>query len=153
MNYYFSAGYDNNKGVILGDDFDRISLLGKLKTDITSWLEVGLDGSLSQRDYSGAHGSWVNASMASAQTMSPYGVMFRDDEGNLEKYPYTQSSVNPLWGLEDELHDNIETRDYIRLNAHAVVKVPWVKGLSYRMNYQKTFDHLDRKSTRLKYSP
>src|SRR3546814_780849 len=30
MNYYFSAGYDNNKGVILGDDFDRISLLGKL---------------------------------------------------------------------------------------------------------------------------
>src|SRR3546814_18022349 len=34
MNYYFSAGYDNNKGVILGDDFDSISLLGKLKTEI-----------------------------------------------------------------------------------------------------------------------
>src|SRR3546814_4372806 len=112
MNYYFSAGYDNNKGVILGDDFDRISLLGKLKTDITSWLEVGLDGSLSQRDYSGAHGSWVNASMASAQTMSPYGVMFRDDEGNLEKYPYTQSSVNPLWGLEDDLRDNIRSEEH-----------------------------------------
>src|SRR3546814_17679236 len=70
--------------------------------------------------------------------------MFRDDEGNLEKYPYTQSSVNPLWGLEDDLRDNIETRDYIRLNAHAVVKVPWVKGLSYRLNYQTNFDHFQR---------
>src|SRR3546814_9486872 len=79
MNYYFSAGYDNNKGVILGDDFERISLLGNLKTDITNWLEVGLDGSFSQRNYSGAHGSWLNARMDSARTMSNYGVLFRDD--------------------------------------------------------------------------
>src|SRR3546814_12467568 len=79
MNYYFSAGYDNNKGVILGDDFDRISLLGKLKTDITSWLAVGLAGSLSQRASSGAHGSRVNAIMASAQPLPPSALLLRDD--------------------------------------------------------------------------
>lgn len=140
VNYYFSGGYDNNKGVIKGDDFDRISLMGKLSTDITDWLETGLDASYSRRDYSGAHDSWVEASMASAQTMSPYGVMFRDEEGNLEKYPYTQSSINPLWGLEGDLRDNMEVRDYFLLNGHATVKVPWVEGLSYRANYLTTFD-------------
>src|SRR3546814_14432893 len=70
--------------------------------------------------------------------------MFRDDEGNLEKYPYTPSSANPLWGLEDDLRDNIETRDYIRLNAYAVVKVPWVHGLRYSLNSKPNFDHFQR---------
>lgn len=130
INYYLSTSFDDNKSIIEGDQFNRIALMGKIKADITKWLEVGVDAGFSKRDYSG-----VAANINEAQTMSPYGVMFRDDQGNLEKYPYTQSGVNPLWGVNDGIRDNEDFLYNYRLNTHAVVKVPWVEGLSYRVNY------------------
>lgn len=135
VNYYVSASYNENKGIVVGDDFNRISLLGKVNTTITSWLKVGLDASYSRRDYSG-----FAANVGEAQTMSPYGVMFRDDQGNLEKYPYTQSAINPLWGIDDNTRDNKDIRNNFRLNAYAIVDIPWVKGLSYKINLQSNLD-------------
>lgn len=129
INYYLSATYDKNQGIIKGDDFSRKSILGKLNTAITDWLEVGVDANYSIRDYSG-----FVANVGAAQTMSPYGVMFRDDQGNLEKYPYTQSLTNPLWGVQDGTRENIDVRNGYRLNAYAVISAPWVKGLTYRVN-------------------
>ncbi|HZL09149.1 MAG TPA: carboxypeptidase-like regulatory domain-containing protein [Prolixibacteraceae bacterium] len=115
VNYYLSTSYNNNKGVVVGDEFNRISILGKINTDITNWLKVGVDASYSNRDYSG-----FAASISSAQTMSPYGVEFRDDQGNLEKYPYTQSAVNPLWGINDGTRENMDKRKNFRLSNYAV---------------------------------
>lgn len=135
VNYYFSTAYNNNKGIVVGDKFDRVSLLGKINTTITSWMKVGLDASYSRRDYSG-----FAADIGSAETMSPYGVMFRDDLGHLEKYPYTQSAINPLWGVQDGTRDNKDIRTNYRLNAYAVFDAPWVKGLSYRVNLLTNLD-------------
>ena len=130
INYYLSSAYNENKGVIIGDNFDRISLMGKISTEITDWLEVGIDGGFTRRDYSG-----FGANLYQAQVMSPYGVMYRDDEGNLEKYPYTQSGVNPLWGVDDNTRENEDIRQNFRLNSYAIVSAPWIKGLTYRLNY------------------
>lgn len=135
VNYYLSTSYNKNKGIIVGDDFERISLLGKVNTTITKWLQIGLDGSYSRRDYSG-----FAADIGAAQTMSPYGVMYRDTLGNLEKYPYTQSLLNPLWGIQDGTRDNMDIRHNFRLNAYAVVDCPWVKGLNFRMNVLTNLD-------------
>lgn len=135
VNYYFSTAYNSNKGIVVGDDFNRISLLGKINTAITSWMKVGLDASYSRRDYSG-----YSADIGAAETMSPYGVMYRDDKGNLEKYPYTQSAINPLWGIQDGTRDNKDIRTNYRLNAYAVFDAPWVKGLSYRINLLTNLD-------------
>jgi len=135
INYYLSSSYDNNKGIVKGDEFNRISILGKINADITDWLEVGLDAGFSRRDYSG-----IAANVGEAQTMSPYGVMYRDDRGNLEKYPYTQSATNPLWGVQDGTRDNMDIRNNYRLNTYALVNVPWIQGLSYRLNFLTNLD-------------
>jgi TonB-linked SusC/RagA family outer membrane protein len=135
VNYYFSTSYNDNKGIVVGDTYNRISLLGKINTNITSWLKVGLDASYSKRDYSG-----FGANIGAAETMSPYGVEFRDAAGNLEKYPYTQSSVNPLWGVQDGTADNKDIRNNFRLNAYAVVDIPWIKGLNFKMNLLSNLD-------------
>ena len=129
VNYYLSTSYDDNQAIVKGDQFNRISILGKLKTNITKWLEVGVDGSYSKRDYSGNE-----ANIGEAQTMSPYGVMYRDDKGNLEKYPYTQSGINPLWGVNDGTRENVDILNSYRLNTNALVTIPWVEGLTYRVN-------------------
>lgn len=131
INYYLSTSYNENKGIIVGDDYNRISLLAKLKTNVTSWLEAGFDGNFSRRDYSG-----VAASVAQAQMMSPYGVFYRDEENKLlEKYPYTQSAIHPLWGVDDGTRDNKDLRNSYLLSSYMLVSVPWVKGLTYRLNY------------------
>ncbi|WP_229213763.1 SusC/RagA family TonB-linked outer membrane protein [Dyadobacter psychrotolerans] len=130
INYYLSTSYDDNKAIVKGDQFSRISVLGKVKTEITKWLEIGADGSYSKRDYSG-----FAANIGEAQTMSPYGVMYRDDQGNLEKYPYTQSAVNPLWGVDDDTRSNTDILNSYRLNANALVTIPFVEGLTYRVNF------------------
>ncbi|HTF29753.1 MAG TPA: SusC/RagA family TonB-linked outer membrane protein [Flavitalea sp.] len=139
INYYLSTSYNDNKGIIVGDEFNRVSVFGKINTKVTSWFEVGADANYSKRDYSD-----VAANIGAAQLMSPYGVMFRDDAGNLERYPYTQSLANPLWGVQDGTITNKDITDNFRLNAYAVVRIPWIKGLSYRVNY---LSNVDRRQT------
>lgn len=131
MNYYLSTSYSDNKGVIVGDKFNRISVLGKVNADITSWLQFEVDAAYTKSNFSD-----VRANIYQAYVMSPYGVMYRDEQNKLlEKYPYTQSGVNPLWGVDDGTHDNTDYRDNFRLNASALVKLPWMPQLSYRLNY------------------
>jgi TonB-linked SusC/RagA family outer membrane protein len=129
INYYLSGSYNDNKGIVVGDKFKRISALGKINTRITTWFEMGVDAAWSRRDYSG-----IAANIGSAEIMSPYGVVYRDSLGDLEKYPYTQSLINPLWGVNDGTIDNMDITTTYRLNTYGVVTLPWIKGLSYRMN-------------------
>lgn len=135
VNYYLSSSYSDNKGIVVGDKYNRISVLGKVNAKVTSWLELGVDASYSKRDYSG-----FAANIGSAETMSPYGVEYRDTQGNLEKYPYTQSSINPLWGVNDGTTSNTDIRQNFRLNTYAVVSIPWVKGLTFRSNLLSNLD-------------
>ena len=55
-----------------------------------------------------------------------------------KKYPYTQSSVNALWNTDKSVRDNKDIRNNFRANAYAVVKLPWVEGLSYRLIMPET---------------
>ncbi|MDR0845457.1 MAG: TonB-dependent receptor [Tannerella sp.] len=135
LNYYLSTSYNENKGIVIGDDFNRISLFGKINTDITSWLNIGVDAAFSRRDYSGA-----GADISTAQVLPPYAKFYRDDEGNLEKYPDEQSFTNPLWNAKSGTLDNSDIRQNLRLNTYAVISLPWVKGLSYRLNFLPNVD-------------
>lgn len=137
FNYYLSAAYTGDKGIVKGDDYDRITIKAKFDTDVNSWLKIGLDASYARADYSG-----VGASLWSVQQMSPYGMPYRGDgSGLLEKYPNgTNEAVNPLWGVDDGTRDNTDIRNNFRLNAFGEIKFPFLKGLSYRMNYSTTLD-------------
>ena len=135
VNYYLSTSYNDHRGVVIGDDYNRISVFGRVNADITKWLNVGVDAAYSKRNYPG-----IGAVLDQAKMMSPYGVFYRDDQGNLEKYPYTQAAVHPLWGVDDETRDKLDVRHNFRLNTFAVVNVPWIEGLSYRINFMPNFD-------------
>ena len=135
VNYYLSATFNDNKGIVVGDKFKRMTVLSKMNTKVTSWLELGIDAGYSKRDYSGNP-----ANVGSAELLSPYGVVYRDSVNNLEKYPYTQSLISPLWGVSDGTVKNIDITNTFRLNTYAVVSIPWIKGLSYRINLLNNFE-------------
>ncbi len=132
MNYYLSTAYSENEGVVVGDDWNRVTILGKINTDITSWLQIGADASFTKKDQSG-----VRAELYRAVVVNPYAVNYRDEANKLlERYPHTQGLNHPLWDTEEAgVRDNVDKSDNFRLNAYAVVKLPWIEGLSYRFNY------------------
>jgi TonB-linked SusC/RagA family outer membrane protein len=136
LNYYVSTSYEKNIGVVVGDDFNRISILGKINADVTKWLNIGVDAAFSRRDYSGtaaAFGSIMSG-------LIPYALNYRDDQGNLEVWPMDSGGRHPLWDAKSGTRDNTDYRYNFRLNTYAVVSLPWVKGLSYRLNFLPNLD-------------
>ena len=138
MNYYLSAAYTNNEGIMVGDKFNRSTVLAKINTDITSWLNIGADASYSRSDYSG-----IGADIFFAQIFSPYDMVYRNEQLKLkEKSPNgTNDNVNPLWGVEDNTRDNLDVRNDFRANVYTELKLPFVPGLSYRFNFSGTLDN------------
>ena len=132
INYYLSGSWASNKGIVIGDDFTRPTLLCKLSTDVTDWLRLSVDGAYTRQDYSG-----VAANIQTAYFISPYGQPYRSDGTQLEKYPVTQSDgyQNPLWQADPANRYNKDWRDTYRLNTSLLVKCPWVEGLSFKLNY------------------
>ncbi|UZR98967.1 SusC/RagA family TonB-linked outer membrane protein [Chondrinema litorale] len=139
FNYYFSGGYNNSKGVIVGDNFERIAVSSKLDANITDWLQVGIDGAYNRADYSG-----ISASVPLATESTPFsypyrydGMPFNVNQANstqLERWPKSQSVQNPLWGTDGTI-DDVNVNNFFRLATYANIDIPQIEGLSYRLNY------------------
>ncbi len=140
VNYFFSGGFSDQEGTIIGDDFQRISGRARLDVDVTDWLEVGIDGTYNRNDYSG-----MGANVGSAQTFSPSAAPFiYDDWPNnaasatsteLARWPRGQSIVNPLWNTNSKAVEDVDTNDFFRFAGNALFKVPGIEGLTYKLNY------------------
>ena len=138
MNYYLSTSYTDNDGIVKGDQFSRMTVLGKINTDITNWLQIGVDAAYTHSDYSGEGANFNRATL-----LTPYDMKYRGGSNSLlEKYPTGQNEfVNPLWGVDSDELDDKDIRNNFRINAYATIKMPWIKGLSYRLNYSGNFDY------------
>lgn len=132
VNYYLSTSYSGDKGIVIGDDFNRISALGKINADITDWLNIGVNASFTKQDYSG-----VPAAIAWAYNMDPFAQPTRKGSDEMEKYPETSGigKWHPLWQADESMRTNSDIRNNYRVTASALVKCPWVDGLSYSFNY------------------
>lgn len=140
INYYFSGGYTNNQGAIVGDDYQRVSIRTKLDADVTDWLKVGIDGTYNNNDYSGVRATLGN----NVYQQQPWAYPYRyegmpvnpgaNTETLLERYPTGQSIPNPLWGTDGTIKD-VDDRNFYRLSTYALIKVPQVDGLTYRFNF------------------
>jgi TonB-linked SusC/RagA family outer membrane protein len=47
-NYYFSAGYFDQKGILIGSDFKRYSTRFNLDSQVKSWLKAGVSGNVTR---------------------------------------------------------------------------------------------------------
>ncbi|ANE53445.1 TonB-dependent receptor [Flavisolibacter tropicus] len=133
VNYYLSAGLVDEKGLIYNDNQKRTSLRANLDTKITDWLNIGTNATFVQRDLSG-----VSADLSFAYTNSPLGNWFYPD-GEPTQYIVAEDQAygNPL--RAPLLTTNEEINNSLFSNFYAKVDVPFVKGLSYRMNYSPNY--------------
>lgn len=139
INYFFSGGYANQEGVIVGDEYERISGRARLNVEVTDWLEVGVDGTYNSNDFSGI-GANLGTAIVSAPIGYPYrydGMPYNTSSNNgtdLERWPTGGSIPNPLWGTDGTVED-VDRSDFFRFSGHALFKVPKITGLTYRLNY------------------
>ncbi len=143
-NYFISASHADHKGVLIGDDYNRQAFNARVQTDITSWLQIGADASYSFNDYSGV----TSYNIGNAIMITPWGRPYRDSENKLlEKYPREEGTVyikNPLWDIKSGTVDDLDTYSTYMVKGHALIKCPWIKGLSYRMNFSYSNEYIVR---------
>ncbi|QJD96843.1 TonB-dependent receptor [Mucilaginibacter robiniae] len=128
VKYFVSGDYLDQKGVIKGYQYKRISFRSNLDMNITSFLSVGTNIYFANNNYDGGR-----ANLLLATAMSPYGNEYNAD-GTYTIYPQSpeQLYVNPLLGLTTS---QINRSVNISGNGYAEIKFGGVlKGLKYRLN-------------------
>ena len=126
-NYYWSVGYVDNKGIILGDQFSAIRSRLNLNCNITDWLNVGINSQFSARDE-----SVVQADLGYLPSMSPYGKMWNDD-GTIKWYPNDYAlEINPLLNYYGQ--ERLRKIYSLFASLFAEVKLPF--GINYRLSTQ-----------------
>ena len=138
--YYLSGTYYRQEGIVLNDDFERVTGRANFSNTITDWLTISLRSSFSHQDNSGIP---VDLSYA----LSPYSNWYEGgdpESGILEQFPMEDPFFrHPLLNLDIE-HEDI-TRDLWGLIS-TEINVPWIEGLKWTMNY--SLNHRSRRQNR-----
>ncbi|TKK71900.1 TonB-dependent receptor [Ilyomonas limi] len=134
FSYYWSGGYLNNEGIVVGDKYSTIQSRLKLEAEVTKFLTVGVNVQFAARDESSVPLNWgliVNN--------SPYGSMYNDDSTDYRYSPQDDpggGSRNPLLGPK---YTNRMTK-YYTLNNIIYGKVKLLLGITYTMNFTPQFE-------------
>ncbi|WP_243751635.1 TonB-dependent receptor [Niastella caeni] len=127
VKYYLSGEYLNQKGVVKGYQYRRLSIRSNLDVNLTDFLTVGTSLFFVNNNYDGGR---VNFYLGAI--MSPYGTL-RKATGDYEIYPMNPELlyVNPLLGL---YNDRISRGNNLNSNFYLELKPAFLKGLKYRAN-------------------
>ncbi len=126
-NYYASASYTNEDGILLNDNFSRLTLHSNVESKITDWLTVGLNTSYSFRDYSG-----LEANLSDARACSP---LANNKIGSPNYDMYLTGEAYMPYPLNNLYVNHKDNRNDLLLMGNAKITVPWIKGLTYEFNY------------------
>lgn len=131
VQYYVSADYLNQKGILQGYDYRRYSLRTNLDVDVTDYLKVGTNTYIASHNRDGGR---VNFLMAEAS--SPWAKEY-DENGNYEIYHmYSETLfVNPMIYTTRDAERrqwNASINGYAELDFGKIYKP--LAGLRYKFN-------------------
>jgi len=124
--YYIGGSLLDVRGIVVNDDYKRITSRINIDTKVNNWLTLGSRTQLSYNDASG------QAPDAGVTRMNPLSRVY-DDNGNLTIYPWPE---DPYFGnpLEPTLWKDNDKSYQVMTNNYGIVNFPFIKGLSYRLN-------------------
>ncbi len=132
INYYVSGSRAYEEGILKNDQFTRYTINSKVDGKLNSWLSLGLNLNYSYRDYSG-----VNSSLSSARATSPLANYDLDSPDNYATFLTNEVYMPHPLGQTKALNQDIRNNLFVVANAR--IDVPWIKGLSYDVNYSNTY--------------
>jgi TonB-linked SusC/RagA family outer membrane protein len=128
VKYYWSMGYEDNKGNLIGDRFNSVRSLFKLESNVTNWMTVGLNSSFSRRNE-----GYVPVDASQYTRNSPYGSRYMDDGVTLR----LSSTDDPVGSKEPDYDSYFTNRRSVitALNNNLFTKIK----LPYDINYELDF--------------
>lgn len=130
-NYYLSGGFTKQKGFLLNDNYKRSSVRINISTAVTDWFTLGANTFGSFTDYSG-----IYPDMAAMKLTSPF-VRPVDEKGEYIIYPTGATNViNPFLAAQAT---NKDIKNRFNGTFYGIVKIPFIKGLEYRLNFNNDF--------------
>ncbi len=131
LNYYVSADYMGQKGVIKGYNYKRYSIRTNIDAQVTGYLKVGTSSAIIHHNRDGGRANLLNA-----EAMSPYGRMY-DEDGSYTIYPMYSETLwaNPLLPTTtdpERRQYNINLNGFADLDFGKMTKK--LEGLSYELN-------------------
>ncbi|MBN1414158.1 MAG: SusC/RagA family TonB-linked outer membrane protein [Bacteroidales bacterium] len=133
-NYLISGSMSRDVGLIKGDQEKRTLIRVNLETQITSWLKIGTASFFTFRDMSGKEADIYNA-----YRNSPFGTFYYPDR-SVKFNPVSSEAASYNCMYEYELTDNTETRKNLFSNLYTELDIPFIKGLSFRLNYAPNYE-------------
>ncbi len=131
VRYFVSGDFMDQRGVLKGYNYKRYTMRTNIDADVTSYLTIGTNSSISSHNRDGGRVNFLNA-----QAMSPYGKLYEDD-GSYCIYPMYSESLwaNPMINTTED----VERRQWnININGFATLKFGkiWapLEGLNYKFN-------------------
>ena len=135
INYYWSVGYLNNEGIIIGDEYETIRTRVNLEGKVNKWLTVGMNVQFATQDE-----STVPVSSGLYRTLSPWGSEYNED-GSYKWRPNDEASggTHPFY---DRTYIDRTDRDVnINSTLFAAIKLPF--GFNFRTNFTPRFEYYE----------
>ncbi len=127
--YYLSLGYTGQKGSIINDEYRRINARININNQISKRIQVGLQSFITSSNYPGYDIS------PDRRFFSHYYGQNILENGEYNLYPNAQH-LNPILEANSE-YDN--RRLHLFGNLHANIDIPFIDGLSYRVNFGNNY--------------
>lgn len=137
MKYFWSVGYLDNEGIVIGDRFKNVRSRVNLDNKVASWLNVGLNLQYSYRDqgvnspYAYSNEDPVKSMLSNMYQVSPFASIYEPD-GTINFYPHGYIRPNPLINVFGQDRDhNVQS---LFASIYSEVKLPF--GITYRLSFQ-----------------
>ena len=124
LNYFISVGLTDDQGFALNEKYKRYNARINVDNHVTDWFSIGVQTFASISDYSGLSPSLSN------RFRMPFDVAY-DDDGKIINLP-GDLGVNPLLIADAE---DLDIRNNIFGNIYANINIPFIEGLSYKINF------------------
>ena len=128
--YFLSGGYTEQQGWVLNDKYRRITARINVDTEINDWLTIGANTFGSFSDFSGE-----SPNLGQLPQMSPLVTPY-DEDGELVVNPLGDNRLNPFL---QSASDDRDLRNSLSGIFYANVRIPQIKGLSYRVNFSNNY--------------
>jgi len=131
IKYYISGNHFNQKGIILGSDFKRLSFRGNVEAKVSDWFSLGLNLSANSVDRNDSDGDGNQGPVSRSTRVAPIiGLEQQTQEGGF--YPYHAAFyLNPL-ALATELTNKGKAKN-ILANVYASVNL--AENLTFRTSF------------------
>jgi TonB-linked SusC/RagA family outer membrane protein len=144
VTYYMSIGYNNNEGVIVGDEYENVRSRINLDAQVTDWLSVGINTQFSNRNESKMNrpdnpDPTIQADWGKIINNSPWGSIYEDEGEKLRISPVDDLGRGAKHPLYDMMFQ--ERRRYYNTlisTLYAQIKLPF--NISYQMNFAPRFE-------------